>query len=113
MPRKKPLEDKTEHIRVDVKEGDQLLKVLNFIKDARGLTQNTEIIRLLLKEEYDRLRSRDLGPIDDPLAQQALKFLKENPEYGYRDLNDIVRTALRGFLQSQLGTFPNNRKPQG
>jgi hypothetical protein len=98
---------------VDVKEKDPFLKVLNFIKDARGLTQNTEIIRLLLKEEYNRLRSRELIPADDPLAQQAIKFIKENPEYGYRDLDDIVRVAVRGFLQSQLGTFPNNRKPQG
>src|SRR3989304_1986452 len=100
MPRKKPLKDKTEHIRVDVKEEDSLLKVLNFIKDARGLTQNTEIIRLLLKEEYERLRSREPLPIDDPLAQQALKFIKENPEYGYRDLDIVVRAAIPSFYRS-------------
>jgi hypothetical protein len=74
--------------------------MLRYIKKERGLILNTELFRLLLKEEYDRLRARKPYAIEDPLIFDAQKFIKEHRELGYSDFDDFVRSAIRDLVRS-------------
>jgi hypothetical protein len=60
----------------------------------RGATIATETLRILIKEEYDRLQKVPFN-IDDPLVQEAEKFINEHPELGFKDVEDFLRSAAR------------------
>lgn len=50
---------KRERIRLDLKEGEPHYKMFIAIKTKRGATLNTELIRILIKEEYDRMVEKE------------------------------------------------------
>jgi hypothetical protein len=81
-------------VRLDLTEGEPHYKMFKFIMQQRGATIATETLRILIKEEYDRLHKVPFH-LDDPLVQEAEKFIKEHPELGFKDVEDFLRSAAR------------------
>ncbi len=50
-------EDKTERIRLDLIEIDA--KKLRWVKHQRGITFNTELVRILITEEFKKLGGKE------------------------------------------------------
>jgi len=86
--------------------------MLRYIKKERGLNLNTELFRLLIKEENDRLKSRKPYAMDDPLVIDAQKFIQEHKELGYRDFDDFVRAAIRDSVRSALASSKTVQSPR-
>jgi len=53
-------DDEKVTIRLDL-EGESA-QIFNKVKNARGVANNTELVRILLKEEYNRLPERQIVP---------------------------------------------------
>jgi hypothetical protein len=68
-----------------------------FVKNTRGFSINAELLRVLIKEEYDRLHKVPF-PIDDALSKEIEKFMSGHPELGFRNLEDFLRSAARRQL---------------
>jgi hypothetical protein len=81
-------------IKLDLEPSQPHYEMFKRIMKVRGATINNEIIRILIKEEYDRLHKVPFH-IDDPLVQEAEKFIKEHPELGFKDVEDFLRSAAR------------------
>ena len=91
MPQKKA--ENIERLRLDLKSGDPLLERFRFVKEEHGVTQNTELFRILVKEEYDRLMSAK-SPLDEATSNEILKLVSERPELGYKNVDEFVRFAI-------------------
>jgi hypothetical protein len=81
-------------IKLDLEPNQPHYEMFKHIMRIRGATINNEIVRILIKEEYDRLHKVPFH-IDDPLVQEAEKFIKEHPELGFKDVEDFLRSAAR------------------
>lgn len=91
MPQKST--ENTERLRLDLKPGDPLLEKFRYIKEEHGVTQNTELVRILVKEEYDRIMSKR-GPLDEDTANEILRLVSERPELGYKNVDEFVKFAV-------------------
>lgn len=87
-------EGKTITVKVDLEKGDQLRDMFFYVKKEMGLTINAEVVRVLIKEEYDR-RHKLPFDIDDPLLKQIEQTIKDHPEMGFKDVEDYLRSAAR------------------
>jgi antitoxin component of RelBE/YafQ-DinJ toxin-antitoxin module len=90
-------EGKTITVKVDLVKDDQLRDMFFTVKKEMGLTINAEVLRVLIKEEYDR-RQKIPFSIDDPLLKQISEAINEHPELGFKDTEDFLRTAARRQL---------------
>jgi hypothetical protein len=98
MPQKKQPGVNLERIRLDLKTEDPLLEAFRYVRKEKGVTLNTELVRILIKEEYDRLKRRQPYLMDDPLVKQTEQLITEHKELGYRDIDDFTRNAIRQAL---------------
>lgn len=89
-------------VRLDLKEGEPHYEMFKHVMKARGSTIANEQVRVLIKEEYDRLRKAPLL-IDDPLAKEVEKFILEHPEMGFKDIDDFLRSAARRQIEIAYG----------
>lgn len=87
-------EGKTITVKIDLEKGDRLREMFFYVKKEMGLTINAEVIRVLIKEEYDR-RHKNPFAIDDPLLKQIEQSIKDHPEMGFKDVEDYLRSAAR------------------
>lgn len=94
MP-KKQSEDGTFRIKLDLKPQEDHCQMFQTIMKYRGVTVNTEMVRILIKEEYDRVQEKTPLPIESPLYNEAEKFMQDHPELGYKNFDDLLRSALR------------------
>lgn len=105
-------EEKTIRVRLDIKENEPHHEMFNRVKQERGVTINNELIRILIKEEYDRIKAKTPYPIDDELYIAIENEIKKHPEHGYRDVEEFIRASVRAaFLSPSNASTKLNTHP--
>lgn len=86
---KKPI-----HIRFDLSADDVLTTMFFIIKKERGNRQNTEVLRNLIKEEYDRLL--DTTSVEEETLRDIDGFVTASGEgHHYESRADVIKAAIQ------------------